>query len=381
MKPSEPIEPTDQQTMSSSSRIASMGDSGSFFTPSAPKSFASFGFLPDFVEHPKPKKKKAVTVAPVAEAAPLAEPSNGENDVSFWQDFVAGGIAGSASVVVGHPMDSMKVRAQTSNMGIMASITEFGGVSSLFRGMGPPLSAAAAVNAIVFSSYGVGSRFWDANIQDPSLTAHLDQPHDVWYKAMACGSFAGLVQCLVICPMEHIKCRLQVQHKGSANNFKGPLQATQTILRNHGLSRLYQGWWSTVWREVPAFGLYFASYDYIKDKTNTFLARQAGIEDLNHADMQHSHTWVASAFAGGVAGALTWGLVYPVDVIKTKIQTAPLDTPVSNFSLYRMGSSIVAQHGWRYLFRGMSITLLRAFPVNGTIFPIYEFVNMQMSKQ
>lgn len=33
-----------------------------------------------------------------------------EDDVSFFHDFVAGGIAGSASVVVGHPFDTIKVR-------------------------------------------------------------------------------------------------------------------------------------------------------------------------------------------------------------------------------------------------------------------------------
>jgi hypothetical protein len=33
-----------------------------------------------------------------------------EEDVSFFHDFLAGGVAGSASVVVGHPFDTIKVR-------------------------------------------------------------------------------------------------------------------------------------------------------------------------------------------------------------------------------------------------------------------------------
>jgi hypothetical protein len=32
-----------------------------------------------------------------------------EEGVSFFHDFVAGGVAGSASVVVGHPFDTLKV--------------------------------------------------------------------------------------------------------------------------------------------------------------------------------------------------------------------------------------------------------------------------------
>jgi hypothetical protein len=33
-----------------------------------------------------------------------------EENVSFFHDFVAGGVAGSASVIVGHPFDTLKVR-------------------------------------------------------------------------------------------------------------------------------------------------------------------------------------------------------------------------------------------------------------------------------
>jgi solute carrier family 25 carnitine/acylcarnitine transporter 20/29 len=190
--------------------------------------------------------------------------------------------------------------------------------------------------------------------------------------------------------MEHIKCRLQVQHgKGSADyKFKGPVQAIRSMVREHGITRLYQGWWVTTWREVPAFGLYFATYDYLKDWANTFLLSRALAaatvdgrdDDPDSFVPHHSHTWLASAFAGGCAGSLTWAIVYPVDVIKTRIQTAPLDQPRSQLRMLTVGADLVRQYGVRYLFRGLSVTLLRAFPVNGTIFPVYEFTLLQVGK-
>jgi solute carrier family 25 (mitochondrial carnitine/acylcarnitine transporter), member 20/29 len=82
---------------------------------------------------------------------------------------------------------------------------------------------------------------------------------------------------------------------------------------------------------------------------------------------------VASAFAGGCSGCLTWTFVYPVDVIKTHIQIAPLDAPRSSLRLWTVGQQIVQRYGVGILFRGLGITLIRAFPVNGTIFPVYEF--------
>lgn len=174
--------------------------------------------------------------------------------------------------------------------------------------------------------------------------------------------------------MEHVKCRLQVQHGKGATDFKykGPIQAVQSICREFGWPKLYQGWWATVWREVPAFGLYFCAYDYLKDKANAFFASR---DDIQHSN---SHTWLSSAFAGGFSGCLTWGMVYSVDVIKTKIQTMPLDTPASQLRMWNVASALVAQHGWKHLFRGLGITLVRAFPVNGTIFPVYEFTLIQV---
>lgn len=298
---------------------------------------------------------------PSRDSLPLSPPMEESTvEVTALHDLIAGGIAGSASVVVGHPFDTIKVRMQT------ASTSPVGGLSSLFRGMAAPLSTAAIVNAIIFSSYGASSRLWDEHI-GPDSSFATQSYHDPWHKAFCCGSFAGLVQAVVICPMEHLKCRLQVQPDHLAL-YKGPFQMAKQIVKQHGVMRgLYRGWWCTTIREVPAFGAYFAIYDAVKDWITVRL------EEEGHEN--HPHTWLASAFAGGVTGCLTWAVIYPVDVIKTRIQTSPLDTQVR---LMRVGQDLVRQYGWRIMFRGLGVTMVRAFPVNGIIFPCYEFVLKQM---
>jgi solute carrier family 25 carnitine/acylcarnitine transporter 20/29 len=293
----------------------------------------------------------------------VVEPNNNmvdvdmEQDVSFFHDFIAGGIAGSASVVVGHPMDTLKVRMQTSTGGssMWSLATGYGGPTSLFRGMAAPLSTACVINAIIFSSYGWSSRMYDEVVGEDALSTNMIQLahstdaldaavvseavkpiHDSSFKAFTCGSFAGLVQALVICPQEHVKCRLQIQHGiGSPDHlYKGPLQAARSIVQSHGIAGLYRGWTITCWREVPAFGAYFAFYDIFKDKINAFFAKREsaaqlqrqqtqGFDHLTGAvvstsssqealppgNMHHSHAWVSSALAGGLTGALTWVMV------------------------------------------------------------------------
>ena len=104
--------------------------------------------------------------------------------------------------------------------------------------------------------------------------------------------------------MEHLKCRLQVQHGvGSADAmYRGPFDALYKIVSNHGVSGLFRGMCVTWWREIPAFGLYFSTYDYIKDTGNQLFADENG-------EVKDWHAWGASAFAGGTSGCFTWLII------------------------------------------------------------------------
>eukprot|EP00957_Ditylum_brightwellii_P084534 6427882-Ditylum_brightwellii.AAC.1 len=111
-------------------------------------------------------------------------------------------------------------------------------------------------------------------------------------KNFVCGCFAGAIQTLVICPTEHVKCRLQTQSSSTVTQYKGPLDAVKKITSQHGIR----------------------AYDYIKDYIN----------DFNKDEDDTQHAWMASAIAGGISGSITWGMIYPVDMIKSRIQTDPL---------------------------------------------------------
>ena len=160
---------------------------------------------------------------------------------------------------------------------------------------------------------------------------------------------------------------------------------------SHGIRGLYRGCISTIVRETPAFGLYFGSYDYVKYYINSCLSTwqkrdmQSTVEmnayDERVLDETNSHTVISSILAGGFAGAFTWILCYPVDVIKTKIQTAPLNTPSEKLGMIYVGRRIVEKHGWRQLSRGLGVTVLRAFPVNGIVFPVYEYTLIQLTSR
>jgi len=288
-------------------------------------------------------------------------------------------------VIVGHPFDTIKVRLQTATTTTTKSnassfFSSSGGFRSLYRGLSAPLSMACFVNAIVFSSYGTSSRVYDHYFTPPANNKQSQSQRDPWQKSFLCGSFAGAVQCLVICPTEHLKCRLQIQGNSSNNpkkpKYNGPLHLAKQIISRHGFfDGLFRGWNVTCVREIPAFGAYFCVYDVTKDTIQEAL-RQRQQEQM----AEHSRLLLSSIVAGGLSGCITWLMVYPVDVIKSRIQTNPLDSNhPSHRNMIPVANDIVSRGGYRALFRGVGVTMLRAFPVNGTVFPVYEFTLLWIS--
>lgn len=315
--------------------------------------------------------------------------TGGGGEVTALHDLIAGGVAGSASVVVGHPFDTIKVRMQTSGASPLGAVRD-GGARSLFRGMAAPFTAAGGINAIIFASYGSFTRLWEGWLEADAPAAPKGEggpPPQNTLKVFTCGAAAGTVQAFVICPMEHVKCRLQVQRSAATATaaaatvastqqpmYKGPIDACLSITRRHGLFRgLYRGMGVTLWRETPAFGMYFATYDAIKSRVESLLDDGGA----NHAVPSHARAWASSALAGGVAGAFTWAIIYPFDVIKSRIQTGPLDRELQR-GMWTVARDIVEERGWRHLFRGLGVTLARAFPVNAIIFPVYELVLVEL---
>ena len=86
--------------------------------------------------------------------------------MTILQDLIAGGIAGSCSVFIGHPFDTYKVMLQTSTQSVQKRSLS---ISRLYRGIMPPLASAGAVNAIIFGSFGGSSRLWDEYVSQDKV--------------------------------------------------------------------------------------------------------------------------------------------------------------------------------------------------------------------
>ena len=100
----------------------------------------------------------ATTATNTAPSLAVLEPSTA---VVFTSSFVSGGFAGGLGTVLFQPLDTLKVRMQTSTQGargaptssvaLFSHMVRTEGVFSLWRGGGPPIIAAALNSSLCFS--------------------------------------------------------------------------------------------------------------------------------------------------------------------------------------------------------------------------------------
>lgn len=279
--------------------------------------------------------------------------------------FVAGTLAGVASVFVGYPFDTVKVRMQTqsrkrmSSWGVTVHTYRQGGLKAFYRGMATPLIGDSVSNSAIFGVYGVVT----GAMADVHVNANGDVPLPGVYAAGMCAGFAAGV---ILTPIELVKVRLQVQqgkHK-RVERYTGPRDVIMQTFRQEGIRGLFTGLASTLARDVPGFGAYFISYEGIR----RVVAKGMGctVSDI-------SPLW--SLGAGAVGGIMAWLVTYPFDVVKSRLQTQSRTSP-QYAGIVDCVRTLYSQRGLQVFFAGIETTIIRAVPVNAVLFTVYELVQV-----
>ncbi|XP_071824378.1 mitochondrial basic amino acids transporter-like [Apostichopus japonicus] len=269
-------------------------------------------------------------------------------------DFIAGLNGGLAGLIAVHPLDTVKVRIQMQsnkapryhgNLHCIVMIMKQESPASIYKGLAFPALTTSSLNALVFGAYGPCIRRLDSS----KLSHHF-----------LAGSAAGLVQSPLCCVVELSKIRVQMQgvgektDKSSVRVYRGSISAVLKIFRSEGLAGCSKGLILVTARDVPGFGVYFASY--------------AGLCNVLGKTPSEDLSFMPLMVAGGLSGVLSWGSVYALDVVKTRFQADGIDgnRKYSNYS--DVVREIYTQNGMRGFFAGLSVTLIRAFPANAALF-------------
>ena len=87
------------------------------------------------------------------------------------------------------------------------------------------------------------------------------------------------------------------------------------------------------------------------------------------ADKSEIPVGTSNFLAGGFAALSYWTFAMPADNIKSRIQGAPLQAPVSMSGAAR---TIYREAGLRGFYRGFGVCMLRAWPTNAAATFMYE---------
>lgn len=289
-------------------------------------------------------------------------------NVSPIKYFLSGGFGGICTVLAGHPLDTIKVRLQTmpipaagqkplytGTLDCAKQTIAREGFRGLYKGMSAPMTGVAPIFAMSFFGFGLGKRLQQTNPDEELNNTQL----------FAAGAFSGIFTTTVMAPGERIKCLLQIQQGGSGpQKYNGMVDCAKQLYAEGGIRSIYKGAFATLLRDVPASGMYFLTYEYVKKA----MAPKEG------ETLDPSKRLMVTIFAGGMAGIANWAIGMPADVLKSRLQTAPEGTYKNGIrDVFR---ELMKNEGPLALYKGVTPVMLRAFPANAACFIGFEiFMN------
>jgi len=187
----------------------------------------------------------------------------------------------------------------------------------------------------------------------------------------AAGFFSAIPMTLITAPFERVKVLLQIQGQkklgpGEKPKYSGGLDVVRQLYKEGGFKSLFRGSAITLARDGPGSAVYFATYEFVK-------------RSLTPKDAQGNMTGELSLpailAAGGAAGVAMWIPVFPVDTIKSRLQSAEGRPTIGGTisGLYKGG-------GIKAFFPGFGPAICRAVPANAATFLGVELAHKAMNK-
>jgi len=294
------------------------------------------------------------------------------SSVQSLRALVAGGVGGVFAVVVGHPFDLIKVRMQTAERGVYTGamdglrkgIARDGLVKGLYAGVSAPLVGVTPMFAVSFWGYDLGKQL-------VTSFSKVENGQFSVAQVSAAGFFSAIPQTLITAPFERVKVLLQIQGQknlapGEKPRYNGGLDVVKQLYREGGIRSVYRGSAMTLARDGPGSAFYFATYETVKRN----LTPKDPVTGL-----PGQLSMPAVMAAGGAAGIAMWIPVFPIDTIKSRLQSAEGRPTISGTI-----KGIYANGGYKAFFPGIGPAMARAVPANAATFAGVELAQKAMRR-
>ena len=280
------------------------------------------------------------------------QPTGGSTPPPHLPYLISGFAAGSLGTLLGYPFDVCKVKMQTDFRGYPSLGKAFGriareeGLKGFYRGVGAPLTALTILNSLAFSIFAETK----ALVGAPEQAPRKFEPR-IALAALMITPFTAVIST----PFELLKTQMVMRPSSYLGlNF---LQSAAHIARAHGPRALYTAHVVNTAREGLFLASYFTGYEHLKGMGEQLLPAP-----------------IVVPLSGGIAGAASWFITFPLDLIKGNIQAQPLDVALSpsHLTAGRLARDLIRSRGILGFYSGVAPSLIRAFIVSSSRFAAYE---------
>lgn len=290
------------------------------------------------------------------------------------------------STFAGYPLDSLKSRLQTQKNPISVPriallVYREEGIVGFYRGLWIPLMTISFVRAASFTIYTRTKEFF----RDHHLVDHS--------KLLGCsvvggigGAMAGSLISFGSAPFELVKVRRQLEYmiaeKKGVKLTKPPstAAAVRDIFKASGIFGLYTGFYLHFLRDTAGTALYFLEYDGMRH----LLGRYPSGEQGPTPAWLPIHASLVPFVCGSLSGVTSWALIYPMDVVKTKVQQRALAGEMYRSpgeTLHRLirgpdpknPKPLIA--GIARIYRGLGVSALRSVTTHGLLWTFFDLVS------
>lgn len=186
-----------------------------------------------------------------------------------------------------------------------------------------------------------------------------------FYKDFLISGFSSAIGKTMVAPVERIKLLLQNQHIISSVDKKyiGIYDCGAQVVQREGFLSLWRGNLSNVLRYLPNQALNFAFKDTFKHWFHKY--------DKNK---EFYKLLLANCAAGGIAGAVSLGIVYPLDFVRTRLATDNVNSKgIRDFhGSLDLIKKIFKKDGIRGLYKGYVIAVIGIIPYRAFYFGVYD---------
>lgn len=258
---------------------------------------------------------------------------------------ISGAIFGASSIVIGHPLDTVKTKMQAqveymdnrSLKSIIHQIWKNEGLIGFYRGAIPPLIGSVLFRSMQFSIFEAVYSYFEEN---EIMKKCIPYSFGLQYRVILGGVTASLLRSIVECPVEFVKVKRQ-----TGQQWK--------------ISAMYKGYIPLLYRTTIMLTIALSVTDSLRRNTRFF-----------------ESVW-GLFMVGGLSGLFAWLIVWPIENIKNIIQAELKAGGQKSSDVMRW---IIAKHGILGLYRGMLPGLFGIFLRNGFSMCCMQITNKTMSK-